>query len=141
MLAFDELGGSHAGLGLGGELAPIEQVAFARGEEALAHPLPGDRHYARHAHTIRSQPFGVHRTRETPTPPLAKEACSYRFCCIPFSEAISTGCSRGKGACNRAATSSYCVAQRANRRIKQTARRSALRLNLSLKSCSRSQIG
>ena len=35
--AFDELEYGHAVLRLGGKRAPIEQLAFQRGEEALAH--------------------------------------------------------------------------------------------------------
>ena len=37
--SFDELEASYARLGLGAELAPIEQRAFERGEEALAHGI------------------------------------------------------------------------------------------------------
>lgn len=35
--AFDELEYGHARFGLGAELTPVEQLAFERGEEALAH--------------------------------------------------------------------------------------------------------
>ena len=35
--ALDELNDGHSGLGLGLELAPVEQFAFERREEALAH--------------------------------------------------------------------------------------------------------
>ncbi len=35
--AYDELEAGHASLGLGAEFTPFEQLAFERGEEALAH--------------------------------------------------------------------------------------------------------
>ncbi len=37
--ALDELEDRHSGLGLGLELAPVEQLAFERREEALAHRI------------------------------------------------------------------------------------------------------
>ena len=39
--SLDELEDRQAGLGLGLELAPVEQLAFERGEEALAHRIVG----------------------------------------------------------------------------------------------------
>ena len=37
--SFDELKNGHTGFGLGLELAPVEQLAFKGGEEALTHRI------------------------------------------------------------------------------------------------------
>ncbi len=41
--SFDEFEARGASIGLGLELSPVAQFAFERGEEALAHALPGRR--------------------------------------------------------------------------------------------------
>ena len=60
--AFDELEAGNAGFGLGFELSPVEQFAFERGEEALAHGVVvaiADRAHRRaHAHFLAPEAEG-----------------------------------------------------------------------------------